>query len=1097
MQIALLGPLAVRDQAGTPVDVGGRRARTLLTLLALQPGQVVTSGYLIDRIWEADPPDGAQNALQALVSRLRRHLPDGVLESHRAGYRLAVEPDAVDVRRFERLVAEGSAALDADPQRALAALDEALALWRGPALAETVEAGFPPGEVMRLDELRLTAIENRAAAAIRLGDGQRVVPELEALLATHPTRERAAGLLIRALAAAGRSGDALAAYERIRTALADRLGADPSPELAELHRRLLHGDPQLVRAPAMPAEPPRTNLRAALTSFVGRDDDLARVGKLVTEYRLTTLIGPGGSGKTRLAVEASRSLVGELPDGVWLVELAPLTDGGEIAPAILNALGLRPQALLRRKRVSAAERWGRSLDALERHLDTGDDPVDRLTAALADRRLLLVLDNCEHLLDAVAALTDRLLGDCPRLRILTTSREPLGITGETLWPVEPLPMPPPGVTASQAASYPAVRLLAERAAAVRPGFAVDDGTVEDVVRICRALDGLPLAIELAAARLRTMTPRQLADRLADRFRVLTGGSRTALPRHQTLRAVVDWSWDLLSDPERRLLRRLAWFVGGATLEAVEQVCAGDDLPADQVLDLLTALVDKSLVGTCGGRHPRYELLETIREYGLARLAEAGEVDAVRRAHAGYFLRLATTAEPRLRTGDQLQWLARLGQDHENLVTAIRGAIDAGDAPVGFGLVSTLGWYWWLAGRKQEATELAAEVFTLPAEQVAPETRGVAYAMAALNAIEGPNDEARAIEWFVRATALAERADRQRHPLLRLVGPISQLLNSWAWGGDDAAPTADLYAGLTVLMDDPDPWVRATARMTRGHAALNGGWNHAVAERDLAAGLADYRTTGDRWGIAFMLSSLADLAAWRGEFAAAAGQLEQAKQLLAEFSTSEDLVTIQLRLAQLRWLLGDRAGADAELAAARQQADRMGLAKGRLDVEHLAGELARLTGELATARARLATAAERAATVPTPPHFRAVLASSRALLAGAEGDLEAARALHAEALREAILSGDAPVIARVVVGIADLALATGEPRLAARLLGASDAVRGTEDRSLPDAGRVAAAARAALGEPEFAEAYADGRASAPTSGEAVLALAAPLRLTPAA
>lgn len=336
-------------------------------------------------------------------------------------------------------------------------------------------------------------------------------------------------------------------------------------------------------------------------------------------------------------------------------------------------------------------------------------------------------------------------------------------------------------------------------------------------------------------------------------------------------------------------------------------------------------------------------------------------------------------------------------------------------------------------------------------------------------------------------------------MLRLVGPISTLLNAWTWGGDPGQSSIRLdgsVAALAALIDEPDPWVRATARLMRGHAALNVGRDHAAAETDLAAGLADYQAVGDRWGTAFTLSSLADLAAWRGEFAAAVAQLEQARDLLTEFSTNEDLVTILLRLAQLRWLLGDRRQAEAELASARRRAHRTGLAKGLMEVEHLAGELARFTGDITLARTSHAALAAQAVAMPVPPHFKAILASSRGLLEVAVGDHGAARDHHRDALRNALASGDAPVIGRVLVGLADLALATGDPRLAARLLGASVAVRGTEDRSLVDGDRVAAAARAALGEPEFAEAYAGGREILPNP-ETVAALAAPLGVTPSA
>ena len=358
---------------------------------------------------------------------------------------------------------------------------------------------------------------------------------------------------MRALVAAGRDTEALLVYERTRETLADALGVDPSPELSALHVALLRGEL------GQREENRKTNLRAELTSFVGRDADVAVVRELVAEHRLTTLVGPGGSGKTRLATETARTLLGDLPDGVWLVELAAIGADGDVAQATLTALGLR-DALL-----------GAAPSA---------EPADGLIAAIREREALLILDNCEHVIESAAKLADRLLGECRRLRILATSREPLGITGEALWLVEPLALPA-DTSPGEIETSPAVRLLRDRAGAVRKDLGVDDHTLSTMVRICRALDGMPLAIELAAARLRTMSMDQLANRLDDRFRLLTSGSRTALPRHQTLRAVVDWSWELLTDAERMVLRRLSVFSGGASLEAAEQVCVGDGVEQER------------------------------------------------------------------------------------------------------------------------------------------------------------------------------------------------------------------------------------------------------------------------------------------------------------------------------------------------------------------------------------------------------------------------------------------------------------------------------------------------------------------------------------
>jgi predicted ATPase/DNA-binding SARP family transcriptional activator len=583
VRISILGPLEVRVGFGDPVDVVGPRLRRLLVRLALDPDRVVLTGQLVDSVWGEDPPAGVTNALQSLVSRLRRLLPDTV-ESHPAGYRLALEPDAVDIVRFKSLALAGHEELRSDPRQAGATLREALALWRGPALADAADAHFAQAAAARLDELRLGALEDRIEADLATTADGALVAELEELVTAHPLRERLCGQLMRALTRSGRQAEALAAYQRLRTRLADELGIDPSEELKAVHLDVLRGELAPPRRPAPPTAGPvpaatRTNLRAQITSFVGRDGDIARIASVFADARPVTLVGPGGCGKTRLAAEAAARMLERMPDGVWMVELGSVVDGADLPQALLSLLGARELGLLPRRGASAVP------------------PRERLVEAVGDKHLLLVMDNCEHVLAAGAALVDWLLARCPALRVLATSREPLGIIGEVLHPVLPLALPDAQATPAEALRYPAVRLFADRGAAVRPGFGVDQTNLEWVRQICVALDGIPLAIELAAARLRALSPRQIAARLDDRFRLLAGGGRPVLPRHQTLRAVVDWSWNLLGDSERILLRRLAVFSGGATLEAVEQVCAGPGLPgldADEVLYLLAALVDKSL-----------------------------------------------------------------------------------------------------------------------------------------------------------------------------------------------------------------------------------------------------------------------------------------------------------------------------------------------------------------------------------------------------------------------------------------------------------------------------------------------------------------------
>jgi predicted ATPase/DNA-binding SARP family transcriptional activator len=1010
VEIAVLGPLELRAGTGAAVPVAGARLRTLLVLLALGANRVVSADRLIDGVWGDDPPAAAGNALQALVSRLRR--AGLTIEGAPAGYRLVIDPDRVDAHRFARL--------------AVAAPGEALRLWRGP-------LDFPEvahADAVRLEQQRLTAEQTRIASRLDEGAAAEVVPELEALVAAHPLHEPLVALLMRALSGSGSPGRALEVFEAARQRLADTFGTDPSPELAGLHLEILRAE----RAPRS-----RGNLPAEVSSFVGRETDIRTVREVVGQHRLVTLTGPGGSGKTRLSVEAGVSLQAAHPDGVWRVELAPVTDPAEIPQAILTALGLRSQVLLGRP-----TKIGQFESAVE-----SVEPLVRLSDAMAGKEMLVILDNCEHLVAAAAGVAETLLRAAPRLRLLATSREPLGIPGERLYPVEPLALPPVDAAPAVAAGFPAVRLLLDRAA----GFTLDEGNTEPVVRICRALDGMPLAIELAAARLRTLPVEVLADRLADRFRLLTGGSRTALPRHQTLRAVVDWSWDLLSEPERALWRRFAIFHGGAGVTAVERVCAAD-------IDLLGALVDKSLLVLSGGR---YRMLETIREYGLQRLAEAGEAESMRLAHAAYLLDLATAAEPELRRTDQLVWLKRLGDEHDNMHAALRAAVDARDATTAVRLTARLGWYWWLRGHRAEGLALARDVLAL-AGPGDGEDLALANVFTALNGLEGAARMEEIKAWF-RAAERLGGGPQARHPVLRLVQPLAVLFVT-----DAQDRTFQL---VEPLFTDPDPWLRAVANMIVAQVQLNYGEAAEKAEARMREALDLFRAVGERWGIGFALSTLADMTAARGDFAQAVTWQQEAIALVREVGIREDLPQLEVKLAHQLWLAGDQAEARRMLKQSRESAEDVGMAEVMASVEYGYATIALQDGMLDEARERLRRASALVDVTTFAPQFRAVVRMVQGLVEGAAGDLALAREVLTEAMAIAVESKDSPVVAMVLVGFADLALRDGDPVRAARLLGASVAVRGSVDRSVPEVDAIEREARAALGDAGFAEAYRSG------------------------
>ena len=607
MEVRVLGELEVVGPGGVAIDVAGSRLRRLVTRLAVDAGQVVTSAELVDAVWGEDPPADPVGALQTLVSRLRRALsnPAVVQQSHQ-GYRLTVASDAVDAERFRRLARQGRDLLaSGDAATARSTLAEALDLWRGPALADADDAEYAVALAARLDEERLDALAARVDADLALGHAADVVAELEDRTRANPLREQLTGQLMRALAACGRPAEALAAYERLRGTLADTLGTDPSPALRELHVALLRED--------VPGAPPigrRPGLRAGLTSFLGREAETERVLGVLAGSRLATVVGPGGAGKTRLATEVGRAWQAAHGGGASLVELAPVRDESGVLPAFLAALDLREAVVLERTREARR----------------GTDDLSLLVATLSAGPYLLVVDNCEHLLDAAARLVEELLASCPALRVLATSREPLGVDGESLCVLPPLGLPPWDVGLDEAMSYASVQLFVDRASAVRAGLALDEATLGPVVEIVRRLDGLPLAIELAAARTRVLPVSEVAKRLSDRFRLLTGGRRTALPRHQTLRAVVEWSWDLLTADERLLAERLAVFPAGSTTESATAVCADERLDPADVPTLLGSLVDKSLLTMDESHELRYRMLETIREFGIDRLAERREVD---------------------------------------------------------------------------------------------------------------------------------------------------------------------------------------------------------------------------------------------------------------------------------------------------------------------------------------------------------------------------------------------------------------------------------------------------------------------------------------
>ncbi len=596
---------------GKLASVPEAKVRALLADLILHQGRPVSTDRLIDDLWGDEPPVNPVDALQSKVSRLRQALENvepgsrELVAFRPPGYLLRVEGDAVDEGRFAALTSQACA--NEDPRGRAALLADALALWRGPPLADFADAAFAQLAIARLEERRLVALEDQAEARLAMGEHSLLAGELGDLVARHPLRERLRAAHMLALYRAGRQSDAVDSYRVLRSRLAGELGLDPGPDLVALHQAILKQAPGLlgVPAPATLAARPRTNMPATLTDVIGRAAAVDELRALLRERRLVTLTGPGGVGKTRLALETVTQSADVFPDGVWLVELDALGpgDAGSPADVVMTVLGIRE--------------------------DTAMDAAGHLAEALRTSRMLLILDNCEHLIEETAMLTARLLRTAPGLHVLVTSREPLALAGEAVWPVPPLELPGPAASPDPAivGEFSAVQLFVARARASAPGFGLDEDNARDVAALCRRLDGIPLALELAATRVRTLGVRELISRIDDRFGLLITGPRDAPARQQTLWGVIDWSRDLLTEPERLVLRRLAVAADGFSLQAAETICAEDHL---DVLDLVARLVDRSLVVVVDGPEgPRYRLLETVAAYGLKRLHEAGEFDRLR------------------------------------------------------------------------------------------------------------------------------------------------------------------------------------------------------------------------------------------------------------------------------------------------------------------------------------------------------------------------------------------------------------------------------------------------------------------------------------
>ncbi len=1031
----ILGVTQTEDH-GTVGTPGGPRLRALLTALALRPGGVVAPTTLIDEVWaQDDPPQDAPAALQALVGRLRRTLGREAVDSAPGGYRLTAARDDVDLFVFERLVRQGTTALGhGDPATAARHLDEALALWRGPALADL------PGHAAGPEALHLEATRSRIEAGLRLGDAHDAVPRLRELTAAHPYDEPLHALLIGALRATGRDADALAAYESTRRTLAEGLGTEPGPRLRALHAELLGAQSAVRTSPERTPDGRAGNIRPRLTTFVGRERELDAIRSDLRGARLVTLTGPGGSGKTRLAEEAATGLA-----QAWLVELAPLDRPEAVPGAVVNALGLRETVLLTGDRTAVQ-----------------DDPVALLVEYCAPRDLLLVLDNCEHVIGAAARLAETLLTRCPGLTVLATSREPLGVPGESVRPVEPL-------TPEQA-----FRLFTARASAVRPDA-----------------------------------------RLDDRFRLLTSGSRTVLPRQQTLRAVVDWSWDLLDEAERTMLCELSVFAGGWDLTAAEAVGTG---PA---AELVGALVDKSLVVAdpgAEGAGMRYRMLETIHEYADERAAEVpGLRTAAERAHRAWARTLAEEADPQLRSAGQLPYISRLETEHDNIRAALDRSLSAGDEPEAAALVLAMGWFWWLRNYRHEGVRWLDRVLRLgvaldteggrvPAADVLARRTAAADPVGALLAVreDSPPHPLESLRMRVRMMHILLTFETEpREGLLdgRMRRYVRRVRDHFAAGGPEAARVPGLVWPLTEFFVSDSGEVRASmdasvancrayggeweiaaSLMFRTHAVVDIAGAPAGIDDDLAEMRVLSRRVGDRLVEAQVCSAFGEAAMVRGRYEEARAEYEEALRLAEEVGAFAEAPFLIARLAEIAYREGDHGTALGVLDEAGAAADRYGVVDSKAFVLLLRAGLAVVEEDFARARDLWEAAREECLRGTPPPQFLAMLGLMDALVTAGESGPGEALPLLADAMRTAVEERCAElVLATLVDSAAGLLSDLGDQARAVQLLGAAGHWRGDRPRPVPDrahAERAEATARGVLGGARYAAELAEGVALTP-------------------
>jgi predicted ATPase/DNA-binding SARP family transcriptional activator len=1038
VRYGILGPFLLVGADGEPRTAAARE-REVLALLALHAGEVLTRERLIDALWGERLPANPGNALQQRVVHVRRLLDDPEeLATVPGGYRLTVEPDAVDAGRFERLGAAGAAALHAgDPAGASASLAAALGQWRGDALQD-VGAPWAGPAARHLEEARLATLEDRIDADLALGRHAAIVGELEALTGDHPLRERLRGQLMLALALSGRQAEALEVFARTRALLTEELGLDPTPALQRIHEDVL-----AQRLPHVAAvEPPEglgqrdrggdrlVRLPAPTSSFVGRAAELGRLTTLMAEDRIVTVTGPGGAGKTRVAIEAARARDVDDDGDVVFVGLATVEDPAAVPAVVAGAVGITGGA--------------------------GAPITEVLASALTGRPVRLLLDNCEHLIDPVADLVSILTTACPQLRVLATSREPLGVDGEVVWPLDTLPVPPAGTTDLEVACRAAaVELLLERVRAVVPDHRPTDDEVAAIVRIVRELDGLPLAIELAAARTRAMSLAEIADRLSDRFGLLAGGKRSSPARHRALSATLEWSWDLLDASEQRAWMAASVPAQDLTIDLLAPLLAAIDPDLDPMV-AVTALCDRSLLRVEErGRPTRYQMLSTIQEFGRRRLSDSGAESAVRTAHAATVEAAVagadrTTAERwDVDFDTQLAWLP-------DVRAAMRWRQAQGDRRGMQRLAAALGWLSYLTVLMSEGRRLLDQALG-PFEQVDRddvEPHAVLWA-AALRVTDVDTDGGR---WARLATELAcDEVSRS------LAAEFVALYHVRAGDVDGALEMIERDAGV-------GGWLEGMWRLFEGKLlAVLGRLDAAEAAVEHAEWLL--REGGFRSSM-LVGDVTVHLAQLRGDATRVRAVAARAIATCQEHHAIELEAELRCMVAMTEAAVGDHEAAAAELARARDLTERTGPAMSAAMLAQTDGYLRLRRGDHEGARAEFERALELHPWVGMA-YGRPFVLWALGHVALEEDDVDTATDLLTSAVADAVERGDQDGIACGLEGLAAVAIARDEPTAAARLLGAAEHRRAAMGAPTPLvsadlAERSRARVRDLLGEPRFAE-----------------------------